>query len=173
MKAYILRRMLWIPVVLLVVSLRDLCPRQLRAWRPRVRSRGSAPGPRCHRPHQRTARPRRPLLRTVWALRMETPCRETSERVSPSRGERVSSLITGKIWVSAQLGIAAMIISVFGGVPLGLTAALNQGRWMDPVIVATTLLICLGPRPGDRAPARPHICRMAGHIAQRRLGRLL
>ncbi|MCH8089963.1 MAG: ABC transporter permease, partial [Chloroflexi bacterium] len=56
-----------------------------------------------------------------------------------------SSLISGKIWISAQLGIAATIVSVLGGIPLGLIAAMNQGRWVDPVIVSVTLIFVSVP----------------------------
>lgn len=60
-------------------------------------------------------------------------------------GQSVGSLISGKIWVSAQLGIAATIVSLLGGIPLGLIAALNQGRWIDPVIVSVTLIFVSVP----------------------------
>ena len=61
------------------------------------------------------------------------------------RGQSVASLISGKIWISAQLGIAATIVSVLGGIPLGLIAAMNQGRWIDPVIVSVTLIFVSVP----------------------------
>jgi len=61
------------------------------------------------------------------------------------RGESVGNLISGKIWISAQLGIAATIISVVIGIPLGLIAALNQGRKVDPIIVGITLFFVSVP----------------------------
>lgn len=61
------------------------------------------------------------------------------------RGESVGGLIAGKMWISAQLGIAATILSLAVGVPLGLTAALNQGKWLDPVIVSGTLFFLSVP----------------------------
>ncbi len=60
-------------------------------------------------------------------------------------GQSVGGLIAGKIWISAQLGIAATIISLSIGIPLGLIAALNQGRWIDPVIVSVTLFFLSVP----------------------------
>ena len=144
MKAYILRRMLWIPVVLLVVSFVTFALGNYGPGDPVSVLAGQ------HRDPDVIARIKEqrglddPFFvqygRYVWNAAQG----DLGESFT-FRGEPVSSLITGKIWVSAQLGIAAMIISVFGGVPLGLTAALNQGRWMDPVIVAATLLFVSVP----------------------------
>ena len=56
------------------------------------------------------------------------------------RGRSVGELIAKRIPVSAQLGLAALIISVGLGIPLGLLAALKQGTGKDTAIVAGTLL---------------------------------
>lgn len=60
-------------------------------------------------------------------------------------GQSVGGLIAEKIWISAQLGIAATIVSLLIGMPLGLIAALNQGRWIDPAIVSGTLFFLSVP----------------------------
>ena len=144
MKAYILRRMLWVPVVLLVVSFVTFALGNYGPGDPVSVLAGQ------HRDPDVIARIKEqrglddPFFiqygRYIWNAVQG----DLGESFT-FRGEPVSSLIAGKIWVSAQLGIAATIISVFGGVPLGLIAALNQGRWMDPVIVATTLLFVSVP----------------------------
>jgi peptide/nickel transport system permease protein len=56
------------------------------------------------------------------------------------RGRSVGELIVRRIPVSAQLGLAALIISVGAGIPLGLFAAVKQGTVWDTVTVAATLL---------------------------------
>lgn len=56
------------------------------------------------------------------------------------RGRTVSELLKSKMWVSAQLNIAALILSVSIGIPLGLFAALKQGTLWDTSAVAMTLL---------------------------------
>ncbi len=55
------------------------------------------------------------------------------------RGRTVWELIQKRMWVSAQLGFAALIISVGLGIPLGLFTALKQGTWLDTATVAATL----------------------------------
>lgn len=56
------------------------------------------------------------------------------------RGRTVAELLRKKMWVSAQLNIAALILSVSIGIPLGLFAALKQGTLWDTGAVAMTLL---------------------------------
>ncbi len=52
----------------------------------------------------------------------------------------MSELLRKKMWVSAQLNLAALFLSVSFGVPLGLFAALRQGTIWDTGTVAFTLL---------------------------------
>ena len=56
------------------------------------------------------------------------------------RGRTVSELLKKKMWVSAQLNLAALFLSISLGVPLGLFAALRQGTFWDTGTVAFTLL---------------------------------
>ena len=56
------------------------------------------------------------------------------------RGRSVTELLKNKIWISAQLNFAALLISVSLGITLGLFAALRQGSWWDSATVAFTLV---------------------------------
>jgi len=56
------------------------------------------------------------------------------------RGRTVNELLKKKMWVSAQLNIAAISLSLVVGIPLGLFAALRQGTPWDTGTVAFTLL---------------------------------
>ena len=57
------------------------------------------------------------------------------------RGQPVRDLIVPKMWVSAQLSIAAMAISLSLGLPLGFYIAHKQGRWQDPAAVTIALVL--------------------------------
>ena len=57
----------------------------------------------------------------------------------------VQELIPRKIWISAQLGIWAFLISLSLGIPLGFFAALRQGTWMDTGTVAACLFFMSVP----------------------------
>jgi peptide/nickel transport system permease protein len=56
------------------------------------------------------------------------------------RGRTVSELLKKKMWVSAQLNLAALVLSVSIGIPLGLFAAFKQGTLWDTGAVVMTLL---------------------------------
>ena len=56
-------------------------------------------------------------------------------------GQPVRDLIAQKMWVSAQLSIAASIVSVGIGLPLGFYIAHKQGSWQDPTAVIITLVL--------------------------------
>ena len=55
------------------------------------------------------------------------------------RGRGVGELLKKKMWVSAQLNFAALIIWVGLGVPIGLFAAMKQGTAWDTGLVMATL----------------------------------
>ena len=57
------------------------------------------------------------------------------------RGRSVGSLIASKIWVSFQVNLAAMFVSVAVGIPLGFFIAHKQGSWFDPATVTTFLML--------------------------------
>jgi ABC-type dipeptide/oligopeptide/nickel transport system permease component len=61
------------------------------------------------------------------------------------RGRSVSGLLGPKLWVSARLFFAGLVISVGIGVPLGFFAATRQGTWLDPAIVSVTLVLLAMP----------------------------
>jgi peptide/nickel transport system permease protein len=66
----------------------------------------------------------------------------------------VGAIIADRIWPTAQLALAAIVLQLAIGVPLGIVAALRRGRWQDhgihllallgqsvPAFVAGTLLL--------------------------------
>ena len=57
------------------------------------------------------------------------------------RGRPVSSLLVSKMWVSFQVNLAAMVVSLFLGLPLGFWIAHRQGSWVDPATVALSLML--------------------------------
>ena len=58
---------------------------------------------------------------------------------------KVHELIPRKLMVSAQLGIAAMLIALVLGIPLGFYAALKQGTWLDTATVSVSLFFMSVP----------------------------
>ena len=56
------------------------------------------------------------------------------------RGRSVGQLLENRIWVSIQLNIAALIISVGLGIAVGMFAGLKQGTWWDSAAVSLALV---------------------------------
>jgi len=47
------------------------------------------------------------------------------------RQEKVNKLLASRIWPTLRLAVAAMVIALAFGIPLGFFSALKQGTWMD------------------------------------------
>jgi peptide/nickel transport system permease protein len=56
------------------------------------------------------------------------------------RGQPIGPLILERIWVSVQLGLVALTMALFLGVPLGVLAALRANTWVDRLTVGITVL---------------------------------
>jgi ABC-type dipeptide/oligopeptide/nickel transport system permease component len=61
------------------------------------------------------------------------------------RGRAVGSLIATKMWVSFQINLVAMVVSVGIGLPLGFWIAHHQGRWQDPAVISISLMLMSVP----------------------------
>ena len=57
------------------------------------------------------------------------------------RGRTVRELLGPKIWVSLQVNLAAMAVSLGIGLPVGFMIAHKQGTWMDPTTVASFIIL--------------------------------
>ena len=57
------------------------------------------------------------------------------------RGQPVRELIIKKMWVSAQLALVAMSITLSFGLPIGFFIAHRQGSWEDPTAVTIALVL--------------------------------
>ena len=57
------------------------------------------------------------------------------------RNRPVGPLLRRKMWVSLQVNVAAAILSLGIGLPLGFWVAHKQGTWRDPATVATTIIL--------------------------------
>ena len=61
------------------------------------------------------------------------------------QGRSVLEIISPRLWVSIQLNIAALIVAVSIGLPLGFYAAKKQGTGRDPAIVISMLVLYAMP----------------------------
>ncbi len=57
---------------------------------------------------------------------------------SPQRS--VQELLGERIWISAQIGLISLALTYLIGIPLGVYAALNRGRWKDPFTIGVLMV---------------------------------
>ena len=138
MAPYILRRLLWLPVILLVVSFVTFVMGRYGPGDPVQVLMGQHSNPEVVE-RIREQRGLNDNIFVQYGRYLGNVVQGDFGESYKYRGRTVAELLKAKMWVSAQLNIAALALSVGLGVPIGLFAALRQGSWWDTAAVATTL----------------------------------
>jgi len=137
---YIIRRLLWLPVTLLVVTFLTFTIARFGPGDPVSIAAGQIRDPEV----LERVREERGLDGSVFEQYQRWLGDAVRGEFGESylqRGFTVSELIFPKMWVSAQLGLLALTF-VFGlGIPLGLLAAWANGKWLDPFIISALLFL--------------------------------
>ena len=140
MAVYIIRRLLWLPVILLVVSFLTFSIARFGPGDPVTVAAGQIRDPEV----LAQVRAERGLDGSVfeqYGRWLSGVVRGDFGDSFIQQGFTVSELIFPKMWISAQLGILAILI-VFGlGIPLGLLAAWANGTWIDPFVISALLFL--------------------------------
>lgn len=55
------------------------------------------------------------------------------------RDRTIPEVLRPKIWVSVRLGLYAFILTFLIGIPTGIFAAVKQGSWLDPFVISVFL----------------------------------
>lgn len=140
MGGYILRRLLWLPVTLLVVSFLTFSIARFGPGDPVSVAAGQLRDPEVL-DRVRAERGLDGSIFEQYAKWLDRAVRGDFGESYLQRGYSVRELILPKMWVSAQLGLVALMI-VFGlGIPLGLLAAWLHGTWLDPFIISALLFL--------------------------------
>jgi len=140
MGAYVIRRLLWLPVVLLVVTFFTFTIARFGPGDPVSVAAGQIRDPEV----LAQIRADRGLDGTIveqYQRWLFDAVRGDFGESFQQRGFTVSEIIFPKMWISAQLGLLALVI-VFGvGIPLGLLAARLSGTWIDPFVIGSLLFL--------------------------------
>ncbi len=138
MAPYVLRRLLWLPFILLIVSFVTFVLGRYGPGDPVQVLMGQHSNPAVvERIREQRGLNDPIVVQYVRYLRNVT--RGDFGESFKYRGRTVTELLGNKMWVSAQLNVAAMIISFGLGVPIGLFAALRQRSFWDTVSISVTL----------------------------------
>ncbi len=144
MLAYILRRLLWTPVLLALAAFFVFLMGTIAPGDPAELRLGNRATPeRIERERERLGLddpiPVRYVRYVAGVLRGDFG--ESYQYL----GKPVLSIIGPRLWVSVQLNIAALLVAVAIGLPLGFYAAKRQGTGRDPAIVITILILYAMP----------------------------
>ena len=130
MGTYIFRRMLWLPFILLIVSAITFALGRFGPGDPVELLLGQYSNPQ---PVERI-REKRGLndnIAVQYGRYLRDVTRGDFGESFKYRGRSVADLLKKKMWVSAQLNIAALMISVGLGVPIQFRETLNGGPGTD------------------------------------------
>ena len=138
MGSYLVRRLLWLPVILFTVSFVTFVLGRYGPGDPVQVLMGQHNNPEVVE-RIREQRGLNDNIFVQYGRYVSKVARGDFGESFKYRGRTVTELLKPKMWVSAQLNIAAMILSVGLGVPIGLFAALRQGSLWDTAAVMMTL----------------------------------
>ncbi len=138
MTGYLLRRLLWLPVILFAVSFVTFVLGRYGPGDPVQVLMGQHSNPEVVQ-RIREQRGLNDNIFVQYGRYIGNVARGDFGESFKYRGRTVTELLKAKMWVSAQLNIAAMILSVGLGIPIGLFAALRQGSLWDTAAVMMTL----------------------------------
>ena len=139
MGKYVLQRMLWLPVILLIVSFITFALGRFGPGDPVEVLMGQYADEQVVERIREQRGLNDPIF-VQYGRYIKNVTRGDFGESFKYRGRTVSELLKKKMWVSAQLNIAALFLSVSIGIPLGLFAALRQGTFWDTGTVVFTLL---------------------------------
>ena len=144
MLAYIIRRLLWTPILLALAAFFVFIMGTIAPGDPAELRLGNRSTP------ERLVRERERM-----GLNDPIPVRYISYIAGVLKGDfgdsyhyqgrKVLEILAPRLWVSVQLNIAALIIAVIIGLPLGFYAAKRQGTGRDPAIVISMLILYAMP----------------------------
>ena len=140
MAGYVIRRLLWLPFILLIVSFLTFCIARFGPGDPVSVAAGQIRDEAI----LQQIREDRGLDGSIFEQYLRWgygAIRADFGESLQQRGFTVSEVIFPRMWVSAQLGFIALIL-VFGlGILFGLISAWANGRWIDPFIISILLFL--------------------------------
>ncbi|MEX2225988.1 MAG: ABC transporter permease [Dehalococcoidia bacterium] len=134
---YVLRRLLFLPITLLIVSFATF---YITRWGPgdpvRVYADAGYSDPEALDRVRDKYGLDEPII-VQYGVWLEDIVTEGDMGVSLRYRDRpVTEIIGPKIWVSMQLGLWAFILTFLVGIPAGVYAAVRQGTWRDPTLIS-------------------------------------
>lgn len=137
--SYIVRRLLWAPVILLAVSLATFALGRFGPGDPIQILQGQYRDPEQRERIAEELGYHDNFFVQYWRYMERAVQGDFGEGLSP-RGFQVNDVLFPRLWVTFQYNLLALIIIFAVGIPAGIWAALKQGTWLDPFTIGMLLL---------------------------------
>ncbi|HID87772.1 MAG TPA: ABC transporter permease [Anaerolineae bacterium] len=138
MIAYLVRRLLWLPVLLIAISLITYALGLYGPGDPVQVMLGRRTNPEVVARLRHELGLDRPFLVQYADYLWKALHGDLGESFK-YRGQPVARLIASRLWVSVQLNALVLVLGALVGVPLGVIAALKRNSWLDYVVVSGTV----------------------------------
>ena len=169
---YIVRRLLWAPVILLAVSFIAFAIVRFGPGDPIRVAQGQYSDPAALARVRHTEGLDKPFFEQ-YAIYLKNLAHGKLGESYIYRNRDVAEVIFPKVWMSAQLGLVALLIIFVIGVPVGRLRRLSQGNWTDPFSISVFLFFQSVPVADYRARHAAAVHAQAALAARLRLGRHL
>jgi oligopeptide transport system permease protein len=139
--SYIMRRLLWLPPVLLVVSFVTFSLARLGPGDPISVAAGQFRDPEVFERIRHARGLDKPLYEQYYIYMKGVVTRGDFGESFRYRDRRVTEIILPAMWHSAQYNSVALAITLTAGMALGVFAAKRQGTWQDPASISVFLFL--------------------------------
>ena len=138
--AYAIRRLLWMPVILFIVSFLTFTITRFGPGDPVTILAGQHRDPETIERIKQERGLDKPFYEQYGIYMKNVAQGDFGESVTIYRGVDVLEIIWPRILVSLQPGLIALVIAFTVGTAVGIFAAMRQGTWVDPFSISSFLL---------------------------------
>ncbi len=139
--SYLVRRLLWVPAILFVVTFVTFVMARLGPGDPVRVAAGQFRDPEAFARVRHERGLDKPIYEQYFIYMKGVLTRGDLGESYRFRGRPVTEVIFPAIWRSFQYNTVALAITLSAGIPLGIFAARRQGTWADPTSIGSFLFL--------------------------------
>jgi oligopeptide transport system permease protein len=139
--SYLMRRLLWVPPILIIVSFFTFALVRLGPGDPLLVAAGQFRDPEAFARIRAARGLDKPIHEQYFIYLKNVVTKGELGESFRYKGVDVGEIVFPAIFRSAQYNIIALAITLGLGIPLGVYAARNQGTWRDPTVISVFLLL--------------------------------
>ncbi|MCB0076520.1 MAG: ABC transporter permease [Anaerolineales bacterium] len=131
MLVYLIRRLLWMPILLLIIALLTFAIGLYGPGDPIQQRLGTRSNPEAVARLRAELGLDRPFLMQYGEYVGKAVRGDFGESITLFPGKPIRELLAGRLWVSLQINLVALLLGAFFGIPIGIVAALFRNTPLD------------------------------------------